>query len=66
MAALTRRRDLTALPDRHTLLGPEQAALRLSVRRTEVDHLTRLWPDLDADAEAGRAGMNLAGSNDSV
>ncbi|MDX2394139.1 hypothetical protein NJL88_29585 [Streptomyces sp. DK15] len=40
--ALARRRDLPALLDRHTRLGPDQAARRLGVRRTEVDHLVRL------------------------
>ncbi|MEU9032102.1 hypothetical protein AB0D46_32280 [Streptomyces sp. NPDC048383] len=40
--ALTRRRDLPALLDRHCRLGPDQAGRRLGVRRTEVDHLVRL------------------------
>ncbi|MFD6878446.1 MULTISPECIES: hypothetical protein [unclassified Streptomyces] len=42
VAMLTRRRDLPTLLDRHTRLGPDQAARRLGVRRTEVDHLVRL------------------------
>ncbi|MFI8326973.1 hypothetical protein [Streptomyces sp. NPDC085529] len=36
-AALARRRDLPALLDRHVLLGPDQAAVRLGVRRTDFD-----------------------------
>ncbi|MGI5451422.1 hypothetical protein ACQEVM_37820 [Streptomyces sp. CA-243310] len=42
VAALTRRRDLAALLDRHTLLGPDQSAVRLGLRRSDVDHLVRL------------------------
>ncbi|MGW6951765.1 hypothetical protein [Streptomyces xanthophaeus] len=42
VAALGRRRDLPALLDRHVLLGPDQAAVRLGARRTEVDHAVRL------------------------
>ncbi|MGW7348119.1 hypothetical protein [Streptomyces sp. NPDC054854] len=42
VGALARRRDLPALLDRHTRLGPDQAARRLGVRRTDVDHLVRL------------------------
>lgn len=37
MAALGRRRDLPALLDRHAPLGPDQAARRLGVRRTDFD-----------------------------
>ncbi|MFE6713856.1 hypothetical protein [Streptomyces sp. NPDC057695] len=42
VAALARRRDLPALLDRHVPLGPDQAARRLGVRRTEFDHVVRL------------------------
>ncbi|WP_328765454.1 hypothetical protein [Streptomyces sp. NBC_00272] len=37
VAALARRRDLPALLDRHVPLGPDQAARRLGVRRTDFD-----------------------------
>ncbi|GLX41339.1 hypothetical protein Sros01_74120 [Streptomyces roseochromogenus] len=39
VAVLGRRRDLPALLDRHVPLGPDQAAVRLGVRRTEFDLL---------------------------
>ncbi|MFJ5099338.1 hypothetical protein [Streptomyces sp. NPDC088557] len=39
---LARRRDLAAVLDRHVPLGPDQAARRLGVRRTDLDHLVRL------------------------
>ncbi|MFF9345343.1 hypothetical protein ACF1CG_36990 [Streptomyces sp. NPDC014773] len=42
VAALARRRDLPALLDRHVPLGPDQAAVRLGVRRTDLDHAVRL------------------------
>ncbi|MFD5936314.1 hypothetical protein [Streptomyces sp. NPDC060333] len=42
VAPLTRRRDLAALLDRHTFLGPDQSAVRLGLRRTDFDHLVRL------------------------
>ncbi|MFJ9434643.1 hypothetical protein ACIRQY_34015 [Streptomyces sp. NPDC101490] len=42
VAQLARRRDLPAVPDRHIPLGPDQAAHRLGVRRTDLDHLVRL------------------------
>ncbi|MFD4135287.1 hypothetical protein [Streptomyces goshikiensis] len=35
LAALARRRDLPALLDRHVPLGPDQAAVRLGVRRVD-------------------------------
>ncbi|MER6392772.1 hypothetical protein ABT236_30445 [Streptomyces sp. NPDC001523] len=45
VAALARRRDLPALLDRHVPLGPEQAAVRLGVRRSDFDQVVRLgWP----------------------
>ncbi|MFE9222764.1 hypothetical protein ACFYN3_41630 [Streptomyces lavendulae] len=58
VAALARRRDLPALLDRHTLLGPEQAAVRLGVRRCDLAHLTRLGmlrPARWARVDFGRA-----------
>ncbi|GGR67557.1 hypothetical protein [Streptomyces roseolus] len=42
VAALARRRDLPALLDRHVPLGPDQAAVRLGVRRIDFDHVVRL------------------------
>ncbi|MFC7979751.1 hypothetical protein ACFUT3_31520 [Streptomyces cinereoruber] len=42
VAALARRRDLPALLDQHVPLGPDQAAHRLGVRRTEFDQVVRL------------------------
>ncbi|MFC7934354.1 hypothetical protein [Streptomyces cinereoruber] len=42
VAALARRRDLPAFLDRHVPLGPDQAAHRLGVRRTEWDQVVRL------------------------
>ncbi|MFF0428370.1 hypothetical protein ACFYUJ_28725 [Streptomyces sp. NPDC004520] len=37
--ALARRRDLPALLDRHVPLGPDQAAHRPGVRRTDFDRI---------------------------
>ncbi|UUY52746.1 hypothetical protein NRK68_36440 (plasmid) [Streptomyces yangpuensis] len=42
VAALARRRDLPALLDRHVPLGPDQAAVRLGVRRSDFDRVVRL------------------------
>ncbi|MFD9469924.1 hypothetical protein [Streptomyces goshikiensis] len=42
VAALARRRDLSALLDRHVPLGPDQAARRLGVRRVDFDQVVRL------------------------
>ncbi|MFE1558885.1 hypothetical protein ACFW6V_28375 [Streptomyces sp. NPDC058734] len=42
VAALGRRRDLPALLDRYVQLGPDQAARRLGVRRTDFDAAVRL------------------------
>ncbi|MFJ6799143.1 hypothetical protein [Streptomyces sp. NPDC091268] len=39
---LARRRDLPVLLDRHVPLGPDQAARRLGVRRTDWDQVVRL------------------------
>ncbi|MCX5233501.1 hypothetical protein [Streptomyces sp. NBC_00233] len=42
VAALARRRDLPALLDRHVPLGPDQAAHRLGVCRTDfTDQVSR-------------------------
>ncbi|MET9607081.1 hypothetical protein ABZZ17_18685 [Streptomyces sp. NPDC006512] len=41
VAALGRRRDLPALLDRHVPLGPDQAAVRLGVRRVDFDVLVQ-------------------------
>ncbi|MFF0561716.1 hypothetical protein [Streptomyces sp. NPDC004266] len=42
VAVRARRRDLPALLDRHVPLGPDQAARRLGVRRTDFDQIVRL------------------------
>ncbi|MFE5680246.1 hypothetical protein ACFQ7B_35620 [Streptomyces erythrochromogenes] len=42
VATLARRRDLPALLDHYVPLGPDQAARRLGVRRTDWDHVVRL------------------------
>ncbi|MEW2268064.1 hypothetical protein ACGF5T_30425 [Streptomyces sp. NPDC047853] len=42
VAALARRRDLPALLDRHVPLGPDQAAVRLGVRRVDFDRVVDL------------------------
>ncbi|MFE2326674.1 hypothetical protein ACFXD5_22555 [Streptomyces sp. NPDC059385] len=39
VAALARRRDLPALLDQHVPLGPDQAAVRLGVRRRDYDEV---------------------------
>lgn len=55
---LARRRDLPALLDHHVPIGPDQAAVRLGVRRTDFDHLARLgWavPVGTAAVDYGRA-----------
>ncbi|MEU5069086.1 hypothetical protein AB0G95_34165 [Streptomyces virginiae] len=54
VAALARRRDLPAVLDRHVPLGPDQAAVRLGVRRTDFNQVVRLgWlapvPTLEID-----------------
>ncbi|MFE2015665.1 hypothetical protein [Streptomyces sp. NPDC059491] len=59
VAALARRRDLPALLDRHVPLGPDQAAHRLGVRRTDFDHIVRLgWitPTGSVDIDYKRQG----------
>ncbi|WP_328966170.1 hypothetical protein [Streptomyces virginiae] len=59
VAALARRRDLPALLDRHVPLGPEQAACRLGVRRSDFDQVVRLgWlaPVATVDVDYKRHG----------
>ncbi|WP_330335356.1 hypothetical protein OHS33_37205 [Streptomyces sp. NBC_00536] len=59
VAALARRRDLPALLDRHVPLGPDQAAVRLGVRRTDWDQVVRLgWvsPVGSVDVDYKRQG----------
>ncbi|WP_329274036.1 hypothetical protein [Streptomyces sp. NBC_00691] len=59
VAALARRRDLPALLDRHVPLGPDQAAHRLGVRRTDFDQVVRLgWitPTATVDIDYKRHG----------
>ncbi|MFD5421827.1 hypothetical protein ACFWJT_27840 [Streptomyces sp. NPDC127069] len=59
VAALGCGRDLPALLDRHVLLGPEQAARRLGVRRVDFDHVVRLrWlsPVGSVDVDYKRQG----------
>ncbi|MGW6973775.1 hypothetical protein [Streptomyces sp. NPDC054952] len=59
VAALARRRDLPALLDRHVRLGPEQAAVRLGVRRSDFDQVVRLgWlaPIATVDVDYKRQG----------
>ncbi|MFF6794351.1 hypothetical protein ACFY9C_35375 [Streptomyces filamentosus] len=59
VAALARRRDLPALLDRHVPLGPDQAAVRLGVRRTDLDrivHLGWITPTGTVDIDYKRHG----------
>ncbi|MER7521014.1 hypothetical protein [Streptomyces sp. NPDC126499] len=59
VAALGRRRDLPELLDRYVPLGPDQAAVRLGVRRTDWDQVVRLgWiaPVGSVDVDYKRQG----------
>ncbi|MFD3472262.1 hypothetical protein ACFWWM_39295 [Streptomyces sp. NPDC058682] len=59
VAVLARRRDLPALLDRHVPLGPDQAAVRLGVRRADFDQVVRLgWlaPVATVDVDYKRQG----------
>ncbi|MGW7064766.1 hypothetical protein ACWGHM_40615 [Streptomyces sp. NPDC054904] len=59
VAALGRRRDLPAVLDRHVPLGPDQAAVRLGVRRADWDQVVRLgWvsPVGSVDVDYKRQG----------
>ncbi|MFG2298978.1 hypothetical protein [Streptomyces sp. NPDC048603] len=53
VATLARRRDLPALLDRHVPLGPDQAARRLGVRRTDWEQVVRLGLVSPAGAVSG-------------
>ncbi|MFJ2058172.1 hypothetical protein ACIOMM_19770 [Streptomyces sp. NPDC087908] len=71
VAALARRRDLPALLDRHVPLGPDQAAHRLGVRRTDFDQAVRLgWitptttVDIDYKHHGGRTTVPLYSGQD--
>ncbi|MFD4939474.1 hypothetical protein [Streptomyces virginiae] len=66
VAALARRRDLPAVLDRHVPLGPDQAAVRLGVRRVDFDQVVRLgWPapvatvDVDYKRQGGMTTVPL-------
>ncbi|MFD3722723.1 hypothetical protein [Streptomyces sp. NPDC058674] len=55
---LARRRDLPVLLGHHVPIGPDQAAVRLGIRRTDFNHLVRLgWvsPVGMAAVDSGRA-----------
>ncbi|MET9323668.1 hypothetical protein ABZX75_26315 [Streptomyces sp. NPDC003038] len=71
VAALGRRRDLPALLDRHVPLGPDQAAVRLGVRRTDFDQVVRLgWlspvgsVDIDYKRQGGATTVPLYSAED--
>lgn len=71
VAALARRRDLPALLDRHVPLGPDQAAIRLGVRRTDFDQVVRLgWiapvgsVDIDYKRQGGVTTVPLYSGQD--
>ncbi|MFE5806225.1 hypothetical protein [Streptomyces sp. NPDC056491] len=73
VAALCRRRDLPAILDRHVPLGPDQAAVRLGVRRTDFDQVVRLgWPapvgsvDVDYKHHGGATMVPLYDAEDVV
>ncbi|MFC8790827.1 helix-turn-helix transcriptional regulator [Streptomyces cinereoruber] len=62
VATLARRRDLPALLDQHVPLGPDQAAVRLGVRRTDFDQVVRLgWiapmGTVEIDYKRARGGV---------
>ncbi|MFI5672716.1 hypothetical protein [Streptomyces sp. NPDC051704] len=68
---LARRRDLPALLDRHVPLGPDQAARRLGVRRTDWDQVVRLgWVapigsvDIDYKRHGGVTTVSLYSAED--
>jgi hypothetical protein len=58
------RDDLAELVAANAPLGPDQAALRLSVRRTDFDHMLRLGWIKPADAIEVRFGTSRAGAVD--
>ncbi|MFE7485772.1 hypothetical protein [Streptomyces sp. NPDC057552] len=58
------RDDLAGLVAANTPLGPDQAAQRLSVRRTDFDHMVRLGWITPADSVEVRYGTSRAGAVD--
>ncbi|WMC90933.1 hypothetical protein [Streptomyces rochei] len=69
--ALARRRDLPALLDRHVPLGPDQAAVRLGVRRVDFDRIVDLgWitptgaVDIDYKRQGGVTRVPLYSAQD--
>ncbi|MEW1762409.1 hypothetical protein AB0393_38630 [Streptomyces cyaneofuscatus] len=58
------RADLPELVAANTPLGPDQAAQRLSVRRTDFDHMLRLGWIRAADSVEVRFGTSRAGAVD--
>ncbi|MFJ8133272.1 hypothetical protein [Streptomyces hydrogenans] len=64
VAEVCRRKDLAELIAAETPLGPEQAAARLRLRRTDFDHMVRLgWVRFPAVDEV-RFGTSRAGAVD--
>ncbi|MFD7561231.1 hypothetical protein ACFV9E_42975 [Streptomyces sp. NPDC059835] len=71
VAALARRRDLSALLDQHVPLGPGQAAVRLGVRRADWDWVVRLGyvapvgaVDVDYEHHGGVTTVPLCSARD--
>ncbi|MFI5987398.1 hypothetical protein ACIBEA_41845 [Streptomyces sp. NPDC051555] len=71
VAALARRRDLPAVLDRHVPLGPDQAAVRLGVRRLDFDAVVGLgWVrpigsvDVDYKRQGGVTTITLYSAED--
>ncbi|MFD7261664.1 hypothetical protein [Streptomyces sp. NPDC059874] len=71
VAALARRRDLPALLDQHVPLGPDQAAVRLGVRRRDFDEVVRLGflapvgtVDIDFKRQGGVTSVPLYSARD--
>ncbi|MFE6430843.1 MULTISPECIES: hypothetical protein [Streptomyces] len=69
--ALARRRDLPALLDRHVPLGPDEAAVRLGVRRVDFDRMVDLgWitptgaVDIDYKRQGGVTRVPLYSAQD--
>ncbi|MFE1476506.1 hypothetical protein ACFW6N_21990 [Streptomyces cyaneofuscatus] len=62
--AVCARDDLAELVAANMPLGPDQAATRLSVRRTDFDHMLRLEWIKPADAVEVRFGTSRAGAVD--
>ncbi|MFJ6753287.1 hypothetical protein ACIQNI_34710 [Streptomyces sp. NPDC091266] len=62
--AVCARADLAELVAANTPLGPDQAARRLSVRRTDFDHMLRLGWIRPADSVEVRFGTSRAGAVD--